>query len=463
MQRCKELSRLARAPHFSSLLFRKQSPASSSAIQPLQKAATVLDPGHPAAYLPRKILPRFRNSVFSVTATPFGLLEPESIPCQPPFDVSFETWAERISRSLNDPITNGLDGPILAPVRLPKYQKRGRLPMSLVTVVGKKATSKKKVVRLRIINKVKNALNLAVTRVAEVKDGKLVFDEALSRENLICRGWTYSVYPSLEVYRMSFTELIPTVLQALRSIHKQVTELENSWAQKSFENQSHKSSTRNINQHSPVFSKLPLKTVTSHERRNRRLLDAEMNDLTARSPMSSGEWPSERSTMSDGTVSTQFPSRKEFKPSLPQTNPHVNMSKYPEEKNRSAGKVEGLSQLLARISSAAPQMYQNEGENLLEEHLSSHVGSLASHPTNSNPVTSKDLLRIRRSRETQVATSLKEKVFATRPIVGNIPQVKEKFRFKDSVSHRDRQKREREKSENSSRWVKTRKSKPFDL
>ncbi|KAH7869493.1 uncharacterized protein C8R40DRAFT_1176643 [Lentinula edodes] len=452
MQRCKELSRLPRAPHFSSLLFRKQSPASSSAIQPLQKAATVLDPGHPAAYLPRKILPRFRNSVFSVTATPFGLLEPESIPCQPPFDVSFETWAERISRSLTEPITNGLVGPILAPVCLPKYQKRGRLPMSLVTVVGKKATSKKKVVRLRIINKVKNALNLAVTRVAEVKDGKLVLDEALSRENLICRGWTYSVYPSLEVYRMSFTELIPTVLQALRSIHKQVTELENSWAQKSFENQLHKSSTWNITQHSPVSSKLPLKTVTSHERRNRRLLDAEMNDLTARSPMSSGEWPSERSTMSDGTVSTQFPSRTEFKP-----------SKYPEEKNRSAGKVEGLSQLLARISSAAPQMYQNEGENLLEEHQSSHVDSLASHPTNTNPVTSKDLLRIRRSRETQVATSLKEKVFATRPIVGNIPQVKEKFRFKDSVSHRDRQKREREKSENSSRWVKTRKSQPFDL
>lgn len=60
--------------------------------------------------------------------------------------------------------------------------------MSLVTVVGKKATSKKKVVRLRIINKVKNALNLAVTRVADVKDGKLVLDEALSRENLICRG-----------------------------------------------------------------------------------------------------------------------------------------------------------------------------------------------------------------------------------------------------------------------------------
>lgn len=108
-------------------------------------------------------------------------------------------------------------------------------------------------------------------------------------------------------------------------------------------------------------------------------------------------------------------------------------------------------------------MYQNEGENLLEENQSNHVDSLASHPTNSSPVTSKDLLHIRRSREIQVATSLKEKVFTTRPIVGNIPQVKEKFRFKDSVSQRDRQKREREKSENLSRWVKTRKSEPFNL
>ncbi|KAJ4490039.1 hypothetical protein J3R30DRAFT_22961 [Lentinula aciculospora] len=234
MQKCKELSRLTKAAQISSLLFRKQSPASSSAIQPLQKAETVLDPSHPAVNLPRKFLPRFHDSVFSVTATPFGLLEPESIPCQPPFDIPIEKWAERISRSLSDPATDQLNRLMLAPVRLPKFQKYGRLPMSLVTVAGKKATSKKKVIRLRIINKVKNALNLAVTRAAEVKDGKLILDQELPRQNLICRGWTYTVYPSLEVYRMPFTELIPIVFQALQSIRQKVVEFENSWAHKSF-------------------------------------------------------------------------------------------------------------------------------------------------------------------------------------------------------------------------------------
>lgn len=58
--------------------------------------------------------------------------------------------------------------------------------------------------------------------------------------------------------------------------------------------------------------------------------------------------------MSGGTVSTQFPSRTEFQPSLPQTNSRVNMSRHPEEKNRLAGKVEGLSQLLAVRSVSYP-------------------------------------------------------------------------------------------------------------
>ena len=60
--------------------------------------------------------------------------------------------------------------------------------MSLVTVVGKKTTSKKKVVRLRIINKIKNAFNFAVVRGAKVVDGKIVLDKEAPRQHLIHQG-----------------------------------------------------------------------------------------------------------------------------------------------------------------------------------------------------------------------------------------------------------------------------------
>ncbi|KAE9405571.1 hypothetical protein BT96DRAFT_812109 [Gymnopus androsaceus JB14] len=120
------------------------------------------------------------------------------------------------------------------PFTCPNSRNPGRLSMSLVTVVGKKATSKKKVVRLRIINKMKTALSLAIIRAAEVKNGKLVLDESPPREHLIHQGWTYTIYPKLEVYRMPYTELVPSVLQALNNMHQKIELLENDWAKKSF-------------------------------------------------------------------------------------------------------------------------------------------------------------------------------------------------------------------------------------
>ncbi|KAJ3722729.1 hypothetical protein DFJ43DRAFT_1202039 [Lentinula guzmanii] len=452
MQKCKELSRLTKAPNLSSLLFRKQCPASSSAIQPLQETETVLDPGHPAVNLPRKHLPRFYSSVLNVTATPFGLLQPESFPCQPPFEVPIESWAERISRSLSDPTTRRLDGATLAPVHLPKFQKRGRLSISLVTVAGKKATSKKKVVRLRIINKVKNALYLAVIRAAEVEDGKLVLDKVLPRQDLIC--WTYTVFPSLEIYRMPFSELVPVVLQALRSIHKKAVELENSWAQKSFAQgyNSSRNMTERFSAPSKSMSTRPTEDMTSYERRNRILLDAEMNDLAARSSLPFDEWSSRGSSRSSGIISSssQAAFQIDSEPWAPQADIRSEVPQYPREGTSSV--AEGLAQLLARLGSTSSRKHQNGSKKASKENLESYDhDSVGRHSTDTQSAASKNLLDIRRPPASSVTASTKDKMFSNRPVVGTIPQVKEKFRFKDSVSQRDLQKRERKKS---TPWIK---------
>ncbi|KIK68383.1 hypothetical protein GYMLUDRAFT_716067 [Collybiopsis luxurians FD-317 M1] len=234
MLKCKELSQLRKSSQLSSILFRRQSPAASSAIIPFHRTDSVLDPTHPAAKAPRRFLPQTSVNAFNVVATPFGLLEPPTTSLQPPFNIPIETWAERISRSLNHPTTNKIDNAVLAPVKLINFQQPNRLSMSLVTVVGKKATSKKKVVRLRIINKIKNAFNFAIVRGAKIVDGKVVLDKEAPRQHLIHQGWTYSIYPVLDVYRMPFTQLIPDVLMAMERIHKKIISLETSWARESF-------------------------------------------------------------------------------------------------------------------------------------------------------------------------------------------------------------------------------------
>ena len=71
----------------------------------------------------------------------------------------------------------------LAPIIL-YHEKEKRLPMSLVVVITKKATSKAKVVRLKIIHRVKAALGLIVARGADVVDGKIVVDDKKALEKM---------------------------------------------------------------------------------------------------------------------------------------------------------------------------------------------------------------------------------------------------------------------------------------
>ncbi|KAJ3826664.1 hypothetical protein F5880DRAFT_1610048 [Lentinula raphanica] len=449
MQKCKELSRLTKAPGLSSLLFRKQSPASSSAIQPLQETAVVLDPGHPGVAFPRKHLPRFYHNVLSVTATPFGLLQPESVPCQPPFDVAIESWVERISRSLTESTTTQ---PTLAPVHLPKFQKRGRLSMSLVTVAGKKATSKKKVVRLRIINKIKSALYLAVIRAAVVENGKLSLDKVSPRSDLICQGWTYTVYPNLEIYRMPFSELIPVILDALHAIQKRARELETRWAQKYLRGRNLKP-PHNIPPPSKLEITLPVeKSLDPYDHRNSSLSTLSnttmkeyeipptaSSDAKASSRSSEIYYPPEPQPITQRPL-PQATSQIELDQSFPQIDDGPRTSHAHED-----GENPDLNRLLSLLDSTPVGKRKSKSNKSSRAHSEHDKHNHSKRCSSSQFAAFEDSLRNHPSRESLIGATTKGKLFRSRPVVN--PDAGKEENRSTGIMHRDQQKREIKPSE----------------
>ncbi|KAK7472248.1 hypothetical protein VKT23_000369 [Stygiomarasmius scandens] len=266
MQKCHSLNRLPKAPRVTSLLYRYQRPGDQQTAHiPYLLDRKILDPTHPAAKLNRNRLPAFRNNVLRVHAIPHGLLEFPEFPRQPPFDVPIELWKDRIARTLHDPefqsnYQTKFPGDVkLAPVHLPKHQKPKRVPMAMVTILTKKATSKFKYVRLKIINRIKATLGLIVVRGAEVKDGKVVVNDEKAVEMMdrwILRGWTYTFFvPSLELYRLPLPELVTLLRKAMSETFEMGTRLEKEWAYRALKehDQGPQRSTR-TQAPSPVFN-----------------------------------------------------------------------------------------------------------------------------------------------------------------------------------------------------------------
>ncbi|KAF5351456.1 hypothetical protein D9757_012062 [Collybiopsis confluens] len=425
------LSRLCKSANLSSILFRRQTPAAGSAIIPLRRPVSVLDPTHPAAKYPRKILPRAGSSFLNIVATPFSLLEAPSTSLQPPFDIPIEPWAERVSRSFQDPATNKIDGAILAAAQPIKFQKPRRLSMSVVTVAGKKATSKKKVVRLRIINKIKTAFNLAVVRGAQVVNGKILTDTGVSRQHLVHQGWTYTVYPTLDVYRLPFTELIPVALNVLETIHRKIVALEANWARESFLVQGYKLNTRTpqkvVDKQRSTKQRMDLKT----ERKNRRLLEEEQKDLAAVARM----------PLKELLVNQTDSATTSFDWSL-------TLGEHMEEAD-----AEGFAALRPQSSADTfpsfadfPSLFSNPGEEPDPDYSTLDPESFASYPSNSSSASRKSLVHVQRSRESIFGSAVTENVFSSVPITGKVPLVKKGPRLGDSMTQRDRRRRETTKA-----------------
>ncbi|KAF6751705.1 hypothetical protein DFP72DRAFT_906901 [Ephemerocybe angulata] len=72
-----------------------------------------------------------------------------------------------------------------------------------------------------------------VVREGEGEKEKVVFDlEEVKRMvdvGWVMRDWTYVVFPTMRLYRMPYTELIPDIRDALSYVRKEALKIEESW------------------------------------------------------------------------------------------------------------------------------------------------------------------------------------------------------------------------------------------
>ncbi|KAK1227021.1 hypothetical protein PQX77_009983 [Marasmius sp. AFHP31] len=237
MQKCVELSRLNRITgRIKSLKFRRQTPGDPNGFISLR--GNCFDPSHPGFGSARKIFPKFIDSNLTVNALPFSLLPTHDI-VPPHVNFFVEPWTERVRRTISSPDYDP-SVPELLQVKLHnEHPEQRRLPISVRFTIPIKTTSKKKVVRGRITNRLRTAIALATVKGAEVKevDGKetVVMNEEKGTKMLkesVRSGWMYTFMPSLEVYLMPYAKLVPLVEKALSTVSNEIVGLERMWAKK---------------------------------------------------------------------------------------------------------------------------------------------------------------------------------------------------------------------------------------
>ncbi|TFK75570.1 hypothetical protein BDN72DRAFT_831845 [Pluteus cervinus] len=250
MQKCPELSKLPKAPAVRSLNFKRQTPGCISRVS-FHPSEPPLDSSHPAAQSKRGLFPVFKSNALTINAYPYAVLgKPERIWTEP-FDRPFETWQQRVKRTMTasrHQQPNGSDrahqlsegAPVSEDFSLPPMvlsnDRNGRVSMSFLTVANKKKIGKtKRNVRVRLTRKMKTAVSHVITRGARTTEvnGKrtIVFSEASQPEenNWVLRGWSYAFVPSLEVYMMPYQDLIPLMRSAMRAIWEQGMAMEARW------------------------------------------------------------------------------------------------------------------------------------------------------------------------------------------------------------------------------------------
>ncbi|KAH9925114.1 uncharacterized protein B0H18DRAFT_877439, partial [Fomitopsis serialis] len=203
MQKCPELSRLPKASRqLRSLNFKKQDVG--TILPPLQVAhSEVLDPSHPAARIPRA---RMRSGIpgMGISVLPKALMYPR-----------LREYGDAPPPTKSDAGQLGASVHVMVPV--------AKFPSA--------------VIRNRVMNRVKAAVALVVTRGARTnKDAKgqdrIVFREADAGRDWIRDDWTYIFNPMPEVYRMPQQKLVERVRKMMKWARTCTAELEQSWARK---------------------------------------------------------------------------------------------------------------------------------------------------------------------------------------------------------------------------------------
>ncbi|KAJ3502725.1 hypothetical protein NLJ89_g8753 [Agrocybe chaxingu] len=254
-------------------------------------AVDVLDPTHPGLKS-LKHLPHTRDDAIGVKIFPISLLNKPQLTNGYPFGRKFLTWTKRVQKAKEAGVKvvyvggkpalawnsgvlvgedeqvypehdhNTLDipdckttpkGPLLD---IARKRAMRRVPMSYLTATSKARMGAKRYTRCQITRHMKVALNLIVTRGAyfgdpalrndgpakedvkplgaEIKPKHVVmrFDEEEARSmgrKWIMQGWSYIWFPTMEVYRMPYSQLIPRLRQMLIFLKQRANELEKSW------------------------------------------------------------------------------------------------------------------------------------------------------------------------------------------------------------------------------------------
>ncbi|TFK45183.1 hypothetical protein OE88DRAFT_1640271 [Heliocybe sulcata] len=218
MPQCRilDLARLPKAGKLKSIRFRRNTPGDHRPAVAGRdiREDDLYDPTHPATNVPRVLLhksfPRYKNPFLQVEAVPKAMLA-------------------RIDRQGSRPSP-------LNPPSVPTPEWSSVITMSAPMIV-EQLSANNGTVKRKVAWRIKTALNLIVTRGADVrtvrnvkgKEQKLLVEGEPSRD-LIRQDWTYVFVPALEVYRMPYEILIPMLREALLLITARAHVLEKRWA-----------------------------------------------------------------------------------------------------------------------------------------------------------------------------------------------------------------------------------------
>ncbi|KAG8931190.1 hypothetical protein FRC02_003086 [Tulasnella sp. 418] len=123
------------------------------------------------------------------------------------------------------------------PEEFRKRSPSNRVPVALCLISAIAVTSKSSPIRSIIRRKIRETLKLIVARGARPgkQEGTVIIrEEDIGPERWLLKDWAYIIYPTIEVYKRSVTELIGEIRQALEDVKGQAMKLEDKWKKQDF-------------------------------------------------------------------------------------------------------------------------------------------------------------------------------------------------------------------------------------
>ncbi|KAH9052371.1 hypothetical protein EDB87DRAFT_1692265 [Lactarius vividus] len=210
-----QLANLSKAPTpLKSVNFRHTTPGSSTVLvtnrQP-QPTSELFDPSYPGAHLPfhrrHALVVRWVSKHFNLYACPKAFLSKPDTRYSLPYV------------------------PRPYPAR-PQRPEQRSADMSMQFIAFNSRAALAPTLRTKLKRRIKEAVRLIVTRGAAVEESssatqRIVFrPEDVGAEKWIVPDWTYIALPTTEMFRMSFTEQLGLMREALGSIHRRIPDAE---------------------------------------------------------------------------------------------------------------------------------------------------------------------------------------------------------------------------------------------